>query len=96
MGTLTKNTQPQETYVVSTPPSSRPMAPPAPAMPAHTPNALLRCGPMGNVVAIRAKAVGAASAPPLPCRARAASSHHWVVAKPPSSDPTEKIPRRCW
>src|SRR5665647_2071269 len=46
------------------PPSSRPMAPPAPAMPAHTPSARLRGTPAGNVVAINARAVGAALAAP--------------------------------
>ena len=47
------------------------MAPPAPLMPAYTPSARLRGGPIGKVVAISASAVGAASAPPAPCRARA-------------------------
>ena len=68
------------------PPSSRPMAPPAPAMPAQTPSARLRGAPIGKVVAISARAVGAASAAPAPCTARAASSHHSEVAKPPTSE----------
>ena len=38
---------------------------------------------------IRDSAVGATIAPPTPCSARAASSHAWVVANPPSSEATE-------
>ena len=65
------------------------MAPPAPAMPAQTPSARLRGAPIGKVVAISARAVGAASAAPAPCTARAESSHHSEVAKPPTSEASE-------
>ena len=66
------------------------MAPPAPLMPAYTPSALLRGCPGGKVVAIRASAVGAASAAPAPCKARAESRNASPLAKPPSSEPIEK------
>jgi hypothetical protein len=53
------------------------------------------------VTAISDRAVGAAIAAPAPWMARAASSHAWSVANPPSSDapaktrmPVMKIRRR--
>ena len=72
------------------PPSSRPIAPPAPAMPAHTPSALLRGAPIGKVVAIRASAVGAASAPPAPCTARAVEQPPFGVREPAENEPMTK------
>ena len=51
--------------------------------------ARLRGGPSGKVTAISDSAVGAANAPPTPCRTRAVSSHSWLVANPPSSEATE-------
>ena len=45
--------------------------------------------PSGNVVVTRDSAVGATTAAPMPCNARAASSHSWVVASPPSSEASE-------
>ncbi len=45
IGTLTKNTQRQLSACTSTPPSSRPTAPPAPAIAPHTASARLRSGP---------------------------------------------------
>ena len=89
MGTLTKKTQRQDRYVVSTPPRIRPTAAPAMLMAAYTPMARLRGGPSGNVVVTRDSAVGATMAPPTPWIARAASSHPGVVAKPPNSEATE-------
>ena len=71
---------------VSQPPSSRPTAAPTPDIAAYTPKARLRAGPAGNVVAIRARAAGEASAAPRPCRPRAASSSGSFVAMPPSSE----------
>src|SRR3977135_1118120 len=50
MGTLTKNTQRQLSSCTSTPPSSRPTAPPAPAIAPQTDSARLRSGPSANVV----------------------------------------------
>src|SRR5258705_8640669 len=51
--------------------------------------ARLRGGPSGKVVVIRASAVGAMTAAPTPCKARAASSQACVVAKPPNSEASE-------
>ncbi len=68
------------------PPSSSPMAPPAPATAENTPKARLRSGPSLKLVAISASAVGEAMAPPRPCRARAASSQAEDWATPPSSE----------
>src|SRR5215469_10082456 len=51
--------------------------------------ARLRRGPSGKVVVIRDSAAGATMAPPMPCSARAPSSHAWLVANPPSRDASE-------
>ncbi len=91
IGTFTKNTQRQLAYWTSRPPAIRPTAPPATLIAAYTPIARLRGGPSGKVTAISDSAVGAASAPPTPCRARAPSSQAWSVANPPSSEASEKI-----
>jgi hypothetical protein len=56
---------------------------------AYTPMARLRGDPSGNVVVARDSAVGATTAAPMPCNARAARSHSWVVASPPSSEASE-------
>ena len=90
MGTLTKNTQRQLANWTSSPPAIRPTAPPATLMAAYTPMARLRGGPSGKVTAISDSAVGAANAPPTPCRTRAVSSQTWPVANPPSSEASEK------
>ena len=95
IGTFTKNTQRQSAYWTSRPPAIRPTAPPAMLIAAYTPMARLRGGPSGKVTAISDSAVGAANAPPTPCRTRAVSSHSWLVANPPSSEATEnsKMPK---
>ena len=89
IGTLTKNTQRQSRYWTSRPPAIRPTAPPATLIAAYTPIARLRGGPSGKVIAISDSAVGAANAPPTPCKTRAPSSQAWVVANPPSSEASE-------
>ncbi len=71
------------------PPATSPSAPPTPLIEAYTPMARLRRGPSGNVVAISASAVGATTAPPTPCTARAASSQAGEVASPPASEAAE-------
>jgi hypothetical protein len=86
MGTLTKNTQRQDRYVVSTPPAISPTAAPPMLMAAYTPMARLRGGPSGNVVVTRDSAAGATMAPPTPWIARAASSQAWLVANPPNRE----------
>src|SRR5499433_2779153 len=89
IGTLTKNTQRHDRYVVSRPPAIRPTAAPAMLIAAYTPIARLRGRPSGNVVATSDSAAGATMAPPTPCRARAPSSQAWLLANPPSSDAAE-------
>src|SRR6202035_1053865 len=89
IGTLTKSTHRQEAISVRTPPSSNPSAPPAPDIAAYTPMARVRDGPSGKVSPMRARAVGAAMAPPTPCTARHAISQADEVARPPASEPRE-------
>ena len=91
MGTFTNSTQRHDSHEVSMPPASRPRAPPAPATAPNTPKARLRSGPSAKLVVIRARAVGAAMAPPTPWRARAASSQPEEVARPPRNDARVKI-----
>src|SRR5215469_4952541 len=67
IGTLTKNTQRHDRYVVSRPPAIRPTAAPAMLIAAYTPIARLRGRPSGKVVATRDSAAGATIAPPTPC-----------------------------
>src|SRR5215469_8028188 len=55
--------QRQDRYSVSTPPSSRPTAPPAPAMAPKTPNAFPRSFGSVNVTVSTDSAAGAISAP---------------------------------
>src|SRR5690242_18259613 len=50
IGTLTKNTQRQDRYVVSTPPRIRPTAPPAMLIAEYTAIARFRGGPSGKLV----------------------------------------------
>src|SRR4051794_24170188 len=93
MGTLMKNTHRQEATSVSTPPTSKPIALPAPDIAAYTPIARVRAGPSANVSPMSDKAVGAAIAAPHPWTARAATSHAEVVARPPASDAAAKRSR---
>ena len=74
---------------MSRPPASRPTAAPPMLIAAYTPIARLRGWPSGNVVVTSDRAVGATTAAPTPCRARAPSSHASAVANPPSSEATE-------
>jgi hypothetical protein len=62
------------------------MAAPTPDMAANTEKARLRSGPAGNVVVIRARAVGEAMAAPTPWRPRELSSMASFCARPPSAE----------
>ena len=73
-GRLTKKIHGQDSQVVSIPPASTPIAPPAPLAAPTAPSALLRCGPSGNIARISDSAAGAISAAPRPSTARAATS----------------------
>ena len=87
---LTKNTHRQDSPLVSTPPSSRPMAAPVPAMAAHTPRARLRSSPSVKMTVTRLRAAGAMNAPPRPWTARAATSRPEELARPPATLPITK------
>src|SRR5450631_499874 len=86
IGTFTKSTQRHDSHDVNMPPASRPIAAPEPDTAANTPKARLRSAPSSKFVVISDSAVGEAIAPPTPCRARAASNHHDVVASPPRKE----------
>ena len=66
--------QGHEARSVSTPPSSRPTAPPPAAIALHTPSALVRSEVSVNVVVMIDRAAGESSAAPSPCRPRPATS----------------------
>ena len=89
MGTFTNSTQRQLSPLVSTPPSSTPAAPPAPATAPHTPSARLRSEPSENVVVTSDRAAGDTSAAPSPWIARAPSSQASDWASPPTSEASE-------
>ncbi len=71
MGTLIQKTHSQPAYSVSTPPSSTPIAAPAPAIAPRMPRALLRSAPSSNVTSVIENTEGAsrAEAPPWSRRA---------------------------
>src|SRR6266508_18711 len=62
IGTLTNSTQRHDSHDVSTPPRSRPRAPPATATAPNTPKARLRSSPSSKLVVISASAVAGAAA----------------------------------
>ena len=63
-GTLTKKIRSHERLSTRMPPSSRPNAAPPAAIAPHTPSAVVRSGPSGNVVVMIDSAAGETSAPP--------------------------------
>ena len=87
---LTYRHQRQSRYSVSSPPSSRPTAPPAPAIAPKTPKALPRSFVPSNVVVSSDSAAGASSAPKAPWHARAAISMPKLPAAPPTADAPAK------
>ena len=78
--------------MVSIPPASTPIAPPAPLTAPKAPSALLRSAPSGNIARIRASAAGAISAAPRPSTARAATSTGAERASPQASDAAVNTP----
>ncbi len=80
MGMLRKKAQRQE-KLTSQPPSTGPIAVVMPLKPDHVPMARpLRVG--SKEAEMRARLPGTRSAPPIPCTARAATSHGTDVATP--------------
>ena len=89
-GMLTKNVQRQSRYSVRNPPSSRPTAPPPPAMAPKMPNAFARSLASVKVTASSESAAGASSAPKTPCAARELSSIASLAAAPPTAEAPAK------
>ena len=78
--------------MVSIPPASTPMAPPAPLTAPNAPSALLRSAPSGNIARISDIAAGAIIAAPRPSAARAATSIPGDPASPQASEATVNKP----
>ena len=91
-GRLTKKTHGQDSQVVSIPPASTPMAPPAPLTAPNAPSALLRSAPAGKIARISDIAAGAIIAAPSPSAARAATSIPGERASPQASEATVNKP----
>ena len=87
---MTYRHQRQDRYSVSTPPSSSPTAPPAPAIAPKMPNALPRSAGLVNVTVSVDSAAGASSAPNAPWIARAMSSIEKFCAAPPRAEAQAK------
>ena len=66
IGRLISRIQRQPRVSVITPPSSVPVAPPAPFIAPHSPTARIRSGPAGNEEVMIASDAGAMIAPPSP------------------------------
>ena len=100
IGTLIRNASRQE-ITVSAPPSTSPSTEPTPCMAADTAIARLRACPTAYVVAMSARPVGAATAAPVPCTARATISVMPSVASPHTNEaivntPTPERNARLW
>src|SRR5580693_4525258 len=76
----------QDRYSVSAPPSSRPTAPPAPAIAPYTANALPRSFGAVNVVVSSDSADGTSSAANAPWQARAVISIAKLTDAPPMAE----------
>lgn len=73
---------------VRTPPSRTPTEAPPLITNAQMPIARARSEGSVKVVMMIASAAGAMMAPPTPCKARAATSSHWLPASPQRSEAT--------
>ena len=85
IGMLIRNASRHET-TVKAPPSTSPSTEPIPCMAAETAIAWFRARPTAYVVAMSARPVGAATAAPMPCTARAAIKVTDSVATPHTND----------
>src|SRR4051794_41011721 len=90
---LTYSVQRQLAYSVRTPPSSRPIEPPAPAIAPKMPNALARSTGSVKVVVRMDRMAGARSAANAPWTARAPISMPPLTAAPPMAEATAKPTR---
>ena len=89
MGMLTKKIHRQDRPLVSTPPSTGPMAVAMPVVAPKMPKAVPRSRPR-KALASRARPVANTAAPPMPWKARARVSCSTVWAAPHAVDPTVK------
>src|SRR6516164_4541316 len=87
IGRLMKNTSRQDTALISHPPRNGPMAVATPPKPDHAPIAAERSSWAKDACNMD-RLPGVSSAPPTPCRARAAISTPAVGASPHSSEAT--------
>ena len=86
-GRLMKNTSRQDTAAISHPPRNGPIAVATPPRPDHAPMAAIRSSSAKEACRM-ARLPGVSSAPPTPCKARAAISTPTFGAIPHSSDAT--------
>ena len=87
-GTASRNTEPHQNHLSSTPPSSGPIAPPAEKLVIHTEMASFRCFGSRNMLRISDKVEGARVAPATPSTARAAISIPALAEKAASTEAT--------
>ena len=87
IGTLMKNTQRHDACCTNHPPSTGPIAAVIEVKPDHVPMARPRCS-FGNETLISARLPGTSSAPPTPCRPRAAINIPMFGARPHHTDAT--------
>jgi len=86
IGTLTRKMYRQPAYSVSKPPAITPTVAPAAPMAPHSPSALLRSVPSGNMFITIDSAAGKTTAAPNPCTPRIAIKKPSFVARPAPSD----------
>ena len=94
-GRLMKNTRRHDTALISHPPRNGPIAVATPPSPDHAPMAAERSS-SANEACRMARLPGVSSAPPTPCRARAAISTAASGASPHSSDATANHTMPIW
>ena len=86
IGMLTKKIQRHDNPLVSTPPSTGPIATATPVVAPNAPNAVPRSLPW-NAEASSASAVANIAAPPIPCPARAMHKKTRLGARPHRAEP---------
>jgi hypothetical protein len=94
-GTLIRNASRHDQACTSSPPSSGPIAPARPDSPDHAPIARARSS-RTNADWMIASEPGVSSAPPMPWRARAATSISVFSATPHSTDETPNHTTPTW
>ncbi len=93
IGRLTKKIQCQLTAWVMIPPASRPIEAPAEATKLKTPIARARSLGSGNIVTTMPRMTAELTAPPIPCRKRAAISIGWLTERPHNNEAAVNMTR---